>query len=81
MLEHIGDRKVDIEAFVDSKTVLAFTVKDGKTTEIRLHVYFLTMHESYANGELGRIGWIPDGINPADPLTKPVITSNSPFGT
>lgn len=79
ILSHILARDLPIEAFVDSKTVFDLIAKDGKTRERKLQIDVSAMRELYSNGELARIAWIPGGINPTEPLTKPVITRTSPL--
>lgn len=52
LLEEILDRKVPIDAYVDRKTVLDVTDKDGKTTERILQKDIFALRESYARGEM-----------------------------
>ena len=79
LLEEILGRSFKIEAMIDSKTVFNVVAKDGKTTERRLQIDILSLRESYDNGELNRIAWIPGPTNPADPLTKPALSTTSPL--
>lgn len=44
--------------------------KDGNTAENRFQIDIFALRQSYTNGEIERIGWIPGVTNPADALTK-----------
>lgn len=79
LLEEILKRAVDMEALVGSKTLFNVIAKDAATTERRLQIDALALKESYAAGELSRVGWIPGTTNPADPLTKCVLSTTSPL--
>lgn len=70
MVAEVLQRDVAIEALVDSKTVFDVVAKDAKTSERRLQIDVHALRESYARGELTRLGWIPGNKNPADTLTK-----------
>lgn len=73
MLADILGRNVLLDAFADSKTVFDVIAKNGNTTERRLQIYICSLKESYANGELSKIGWMPGGINAADEFTKETL--------
>lgn len=79
MISYILSTNVEIEAFVDWKTVFHLVAKDGKSTERRLQIDISSMHESYENGELASICWIQGGINPSVAFMKPVIKKPSPL--
>ena len=79
LVEEILGRKIVVEAMVDNKSVFNVIAKDGKTAERRLQIYVLALRQSYDLGELERIAWIPGTDNPADSLTKPVLSTSSPL--
>ena len=79
MIDEIIGRNLEIDAMMDRKTVFNIIAKDGKTTEKRLQIDVLSIRESYDLGELRRIAWIPGVENPADSLTKPVLSITSPL--
>lgn len=79
LLEEILGRTLLMEAMVDSWTLFSVIAKDAPTTERRLQIDVAALRESYAKGELHRIGWIPGLANPADALTKQVLKDNSPL--
>lgn len=79
LVEELLGRTIKLEALIDSKTVFNVIAKDGKTSEKRLQIDVLALRQSYDLGELDRIAWIPGKRNPADSLTKPVLTTSSPL--
>lgn len=79
MVEELTRRSVPIEAIIDSKTMFNVIARDGQTTERRLQIDIFALRQSYDNGELRRISWIPGTANPADALTKPVLNTRSPL--
>lgn len=70
LLMEITGRLLEIEAYIDSKTVFDVVAKQGRTGEKRLAIDVSALRESYACGELARLGWIQGKTNPADMLTK-----------
>ena len=76
-LDEILGRDVKIEAVVDSKTTFNVVAKEGKTTERRLQIDIMTLRQSYDNGELSRINWVPGPMNPSDPLTMPTLNKSN----
>lgn len=48
-------RDIQLESMIDSKIVLDVVTKDGRTSELRLQIYFHVLKESYEKGELARI--------------------------
>ena len=79
LVEEIIGRTIKLEAMIDSKTVFNVVAKDGQTAEKRLQIDVLALRQSYDLGELDRIAWIPGHENPADSLTKPVLTKKTPM--
>lgn len=78
LIEILG-RNVKLEAYVDSRSVFDVIAKDGNTTEKRLQIDIYALRQSYADGELDQIGWIPGTSNPADALTKINSCTTSPL--
>lgn len=81
MLHEILGRKIEIDAYVDSKTLFDVVAKDGNTSEKRLQIDIYALRESYDKGELSRLNWIPGNINPADGLTKTILNDKNPLWT
>lgn len=79
MLEQILGRPISLEEYVDSNTEFDVVAKDGKTTEKRLQIGICALRESYSRGELMRLGWIPGGLNPEDPLPKHLVKTSTPL--
>lgn len=79
LAKEIIGRKLKMEALVDSRTVFNVVAKDGQSTEKRLQIDVLALHQINDEGELNRIAWIPRSENPADSLTKPVLKDTSPL--
>lgn len=52
------DRKIRLEAMMDSRTVFIFIAKDGQRAERRLQINVLALRKSDENGKLDRIEWI-----------------------
>lgn len=52
-------RDVDIDVFLDSRTILDVIAKDSGTSERRLQIDILSLREIYGNGELKHLSWIP----------------------
>lgn len=77
LLAEILNRTVTREDLVDNKTLFNVVSKHASTTERRLHIDIIAIRESYAVCELSRIGWIPGTTNPADPLTKCLLSKTS----
>lgn len=71
------DRKVDLEEMIVSKKVVKLEAKDGQTQEKRVQIDGMALRQSYDRGELSRIEWVTGDTNPADSLTKPVLTTKS----
>ena len=79
LVEEILGREVKLEVMIDSRTVFNVIAKDGQTAEKRLQIDVLALRQSYDAGELEQFSWIPGSVNPADALTKPVISLKSPL--
>lgn len=79
MLALILGAPIQIEVFVDSRTTFELISKDAKISEHRWQIDISATSESYANGQLACIAWIP-GCNPSNnSLTKTVKTTTSPL--
>lgn len=59
MLEEITGRKMKIESMADSTIDFNEVAKDGETTERQLQIDIFTLRQTYEDGKLYRIGWIP----------------------
>lgn len=70
MLNELLGRKKTIEAYVDSRSVCDVVSKKGMTVEKRLQTYIHGPKESYASGELSKIGWVRVNANPAYMMMK-----------
>lgn len=79
MLQEILGTKYEIEVMTDSRTLFNVVTKDAMTTERRLQIDILQVRESYDNGEIRKMAWIPGLMNPADPLTKYIVSTTSPL--
>lgn len=79
LLTELIGRKVEITGFVDSKTLFDVVTKDGTTTKKGLLIDICALKESYDRGELKRLSWLPGKETPADALTKPFMTLQSPL--
>ena len=79
LVEEILGREIKLEVMIDSRTVFNVIAKDGQTVEKRLQIDVLALRQSYDVGELEKFSWIPGSANPADALTKPVISFKSPL--
>lgn len=64
------DRDIEIEAYIDSRTVACVIAKDRSTAKPRLKTEMMALKESYVNGEMYRIDCIPRCDSAADVLTK-----------
>lgn len=62
-----------------SRTVSVLIFKDGKTSELHLQIDIYSMKESYSNGEVACITWIPGRMSTADALTEAMLTTTSPL--
>lgn len=71
--EEMTGRTMDLAVTIENRTGLDVVANDGATTERRFQFDVLSLHQSYRNGELSKIAWIPVSNNPADCFTKPVM--------
>lgn len=71
--EQLLDRRIEMEAFVDSRTLFNVVAKNGSTTERRLQIDIMASKKSYPPEELQKIGWIPGSSIFADGLAKKMI--------
>lgn len=79
LIQEILARDVELHAFVGSKTVFDIIAKNGQTSERRHKIDINAQGESYGNGELTKLGWIPGGMNAADARTKQLIGTSTPL--
>lgn len=77
IVNEILGTSIQLKGIIDSKTVLNVVAKDGKTTERRLHIDVLELHQSYYIVELDRISCIRGNINPTESLKNPVLNATS----
>lgn len=59
LVAKIIGRKIKIEAMPDSKTDFNVVAKYGQTTERRLQIECLTLHQNMTTAKLTGIAWIP----------------------
>jgi len=71
--------RLDIDAYVDSKTVFNEVAKQSSTLEKRLQIDVHALRESHSKGELRYLAWIPGNQNVADALTKGLIDARHPL--
>lgn len=64
---------------IDSKKVFSIVAKDAQTTVRRLQIDVVALRQIYDKGEILQIAWISGADNPADSLTKPVLSETSPL--
>lgn len=50
---------LDMDAFVDSRTLVLVVATDGATPKNRLQIDISTLREIYESGELSKINWMP----------------------
>lgn len=81
MLIHILSKSIHIEALVESKAVFHLIAKHGRTYERQILITVSSLRDSYANGAHAHIGCSPGGMNPANALTNPLITTTSALST
>lgn len=82
-------RDFSLEVHVDSKTVFDIVGKHSNTTKKRLQIDAMTIRYIYDAVEMEKLRWLPGEMNPADSLTKLVlsplfrmiVTSKFPHGT
>ena len=79
MVKELIGRKLDVEVMTDSKTLFNVVTKEAMTTERRLQIDILTIKQSYDEGEIRRMSWLPGMMNPADSLTKYIVSKLSPL--
>lgn len=71
--------RIAIDAYVDSRAVFNVVAKGGKNMENRLQIDVADLRESHAKGELNNLAWIPGTQNPADGMTKVLVSNNHPL--
>lgn len=81
LTEEILGCKVELHAFIDSKTIFYIIGKDSQTHERRIPIDICALQESYAKVELTTLGWIPEGRKPADALVKKHVSISTPLCT
>lgn len=70
MLQEVMNRKIPIDAYVDSKTVFNVIARKGPTLEKRLQIDAFALRESHTKGELITLALIDGNQNVAEGLTK-----------
>lgn len=81
LIQEILVRAVEVQVYVDSKTVFDVIAKDGQTNERSLQIDICALQETYANGEVTKLGWIPGESNPSESLTKQNTRTKTASGT
>lgn len=79
ILQEILEKEINIDGYVEYKTVFNVIAKSGSTLEKRLQIDVFAMCESHARGELRYPAWIPGTQNIADGLTRRLIGENRPL--
>jgi len=79
VLEEVLQRKVDIDGYLDSRTVFNIVARNSSTLEKRLQIDVHALRESYTNGELRNLAWIPGAQNASGGLTKGLIDASHPL--
>ena len=79
IVSEILGRKIEIDAYVDSRTVFNVVAKHSNTLKKRLQIDFNALRESHSNGELRYLAWIPGFQNPGDGLTKGLLGKKHPL--
>lgn len=74
ILEEILGRTIEIDGYVDSKTLLDVVAKSAATLEKRLQIDVHALRESHEKGELRQLSHIPGFQNYSDALTKGIIS-------
>lgn len=74
--EEIFRTSIPLGTLVDSHPDFEIIVKNNMTTEIRLQKYIYALKQSYENGKITILGWIPSTRNPSDALTN--IANHTP---
>lgn len=73
LAQEVLNRKIILDAYVDSRTLFDVIARDGRTSEKRLQIDIHALRQSYSQGELQQLGWIPSELNPADALSKTIV--------
>jgi len=79
ILQELLGLRLDIDAYVDSRTVFNVVAKQSSTLEKRLQIDVHALRESHSKGELRYLAWIPGNQNVADALTKGLIDARHPL--
>ena len=79
MLEEVLRQKLEVDGYIDSRTVFNVVAKNSSTLEKRLQIDLHALKESHSRGELRYLAWIPGNQNVADGLTKGLITLSHPL--
>lgn len=69
-------RYIHLETFVDRKKLFNIIANDGRKTKQWLQIDICALWESYAPGELMKLGWIPGGIKPEGAITKQLVSKS-----
>lgn len=76
-LDELMGRRIENEAFVDSRTFFNTIATNNTTAERILQIDLCTLMKSYKKGELKKVAWIPGKQNPADVLTKEILSQTT----
>lgn len=81
MLQELLGPNFAVEVMTDSKKLFNVLTEDAMTTERRLKIDKLQVCESCYSGEINKMAWNLGLVNPADPLTKYIVSTTFPFYT
>lgn len=76
VLEELLGQSIQIDGYIDSRTVFNVVAKSSATLEKRLQIDAHALRESHEKGELRYLAWIPGKENIADGLTKELANEN-----
>lgn len=79
MLKEVLGKEMEGRALLDLERILDMVTKDRNKTEKRLKIDLFSIKESYKNGEISRIIWIPGWHNPLYAIKKDVCKDNAPL--
>lgn len=72
------DRRIELEAFEDSRTLINVIANNSITAERGLQIDVCALAESYRKGELRNFGWVPSRENAAHVLKEDILSTRVP---
>lgn len=79
MFQEVMDKKIPLDAYIDSNTVFNVIARKGPTMEKRLQIDVFALRESDTKGELRSAAWIDGNQNVVGGLTKGLIGRDHPI--